>query len=327
MFDVSETSSNSNSSKTNSNSSTTTTTTNAKNFFFRNNNKSRAQGQGETSAKVATEREEKRTVDKDEQTGTTTTTRRNKSDFEMNDGAFGEEEENRKNGASGQQQHQQQQQQQQQQQIARRFLISSYDVTGVSNDLIALAKSVMTIKPNYSYTASEVQEQVTLINQLGVFKKIEPLVTETRDGMVIDFQLESHPEIRSIVVSGCDYLPNTVLTSAFKGQMNKVLNMHKFHSGMRKIRDWYNVNAIPSNIIGADVDTDTGVVELRISEPKIGNVNVRFMDAAGNPQKKGTTKPSIIARYLSNVKPGKVYSVKGVQDDLRAVYALSLIHI
>ena len=219
------------------------------------------------------------------------------------------------------QQQQEQQQQQQQQQIARRFLISSYDVTGVSNDLIALAKSVMTIKPNYSYTASEVQEQVTLINQLGVFKKIEPLVTETRDGMVIDFQLESHPEIRSIVVSGCDYLPNTVLTSAFKGQMNKVLNMHKFHSGMRKIRDWYNVNAIPSNILGADVDTDTGVVELRISEPKIGNVNVRFMDAAGNPQKKGTTKPSIIARYLSNVKPGKVYSVKGVQDDLRAVYA------
>jgi outer membrane protein assembly factor BamA len=139
--------------------------------------------------------------------------------------------------------------------------------------------------------------------------------------MVIDFQLESHPEIRSIVVSGCDYLPNTVLTNAFKGQMNKVLNMHKFHSGMRKIRDWYNVNAIPSNILGADVDTDTGVVELRISEPKIGNVNVRFLDAAGNPQKKGTTKPSIIARYLSNVKPGKVYSIKGVQDDLRAVYA------
>ena len=69
--------------------------------------------------------------------------------------------------------------------------------------------------------------------------------------------------------------------------MNKVLNMHKFHSGMRKIRDWYNVNAIPSNIIGADVDTDTGVVEFRISEPKIRNVNVRFMDAAGNLQKKG----------------------------------------
>ena len=234
----------------------------------------------------------------------------------MNEGAFAEEEEeNKKNGTSPAQQ------QQQQQQIARRFLISSYDVTGVSNDLIALAKSVMTIKPNYSYTAKEVQEQVTLINQLGVFKKIEPQVTETRDGMVIDFQLESHPEIRSIVVSGCDYLPNTVLTNAFKGQMNKVLNMHKFHSGMRKIRDWYNVNAIPSNILGADVDTDTGVVELRISEPKIGNVNVRFLDAAGNPQKKGTTKPSIIARYLSNVKPGKVYSIKGVQDDLRAVYA------
>jgi len=234
----------------------------------------------------------------------------------MNEGAFAEEEEeNKKNGTSPAQQ------QQQQQQIARRFLISSYDVTGVSNDLIALAKSVMTIKPNYSYTANEVQEQVTLINQLGVFKKIEPQVTETRDGMVIDFQLESHPEIRSIVVSGCDYLPNTVLTNAFKGQMNKVLNMHKFHSGMRKIRDWYNVNAIPSNILGADVDTDTGVVELRISEPKIGNVNVRFLDAAGNPQKKGTTKPSIIARYLSNVKPGKVYSIKRVQDDLRAVYA------
>ena len=67
----------------------------------------------------------------------------------MNEGAFAEEEEeNKKNGTSPAQQ------QQQQQQIARRFLISSYDVTGVSNDLIALAKSVMTIKPNYSYTAN-----------------------------------------------------------------------------------------------------------------------------------------------------------------------------
>lgn len=315
IFDIAVASSNSNATD-----SSTTTTNKKKNFFNGNNNKSRsnfAQGQGETSAKGGAEREGNRSIGRDVQSsGTTTRKTRNTRDFEMNEGAFAEEEEeNKKNGTSPAQQ------QQQQQQIARRFLISSYDVTGVSNDLIALAKSVMTIKPNYSYTANEVQEQVTLINQLGVFKKIEPQVTETRDGMVIDFQLESHPEIRSIVVSGCDYLPNTVLTNAFKGQMNKVLNMHKFHSGMRKIRDWYNVNAIPSNILGADVDTDTGVVELRISEPKIGNVNVRFLDAAGNPQKKGTTKPSIIARYLSNVKPGKVYSIKGVQDDLRAVYA------
>ena len=314
IFDIADASSNSNATD-----SSTTTTNKKKNFFNGNNNKSRsnfAQGQGETSAKGGAEREGNRSIGRDVQSsGTTTRKTRNTRDFEMNEGAFAEEEEeNKKNGTSPAQQ-------QQQQQIARRFLISSYDVTGVSNDLIALAKSVMTIKPNYSYTANEVQEQVTLINQLGVFKKIEPQVTETRDGMVIDFQLESHPEIRSIVVSGCDYLPNTVLTNAFKGQMNKVLNMHKFHSGMRKIRDWYNVNAIPSNILGADVDTDTGVVELRISEPKIGNVNVRFLDAAGNPQKKGTTKPSIIARYLSNVKPGKVYSIKGVQDDLRAVYA------
>ena len=314
IFDIADASSNSNATD-----SSTTTTNKKKNFFNGNNNKSRsnfAQGQGETSAKGGAEREGNRSIGRDVQSSGTTRKTRNTRDFEMNEGAFAEEEEeNKKNGTSPAQQ------QQQQQQIARRFLISSYDVTGVSNDLIALAKSVMTIKPNYSYTANEVQEQVTLINQLGVFKKIEPQVTETRDGMVIDFQLESHPEIRSIVVSGCDYLPNTVLTNAFKGQMNKVLNMHKFHSGMRKIRDWYNVNAIPSNILGADVDTDTGVVELRISEPKIGNVNVRFLDAAGNPQKKGTTKPSIIARYLSNVKPGKVYSIKGVQDDLRAVYA------
>ncbi len=314
ISDIADASSNSNATD-----SSTTTTNKKKNFFNGNNNKSRsnfAQGQGETSAKGGAEREGNRSIGRDVQSSGTTRKTRNTRDFEMNEGAFAEEEEeNKKNGTSPAQQ------QQQQQQIARRFLISSYDVTGVSNDLIALAKSVMTIKPNYSYTANEVQEQVTLINQLGVFKKIEPQVTETRDGMVIDFQLESHPEIRSIVVSGCDYLPNTVLTNAFKGQMNKVLNMHKFHSGMRKIRDWYNVNAIPSNILGADVDTDTGVVELRISEPKIGNVNVRFLDAAGNPQKKGTTKPSIIARYLSNVKPGKVYSIKGVQDDLRAVYA------
>ena len=315
IFDIADASSNSNATD-----SSTTTTNKKKNSFNGNNNKSRsnfAQGQGETSAKGGAEREGNRSIGRDVQSsGTTTRKTRNTRDFEMNEGAFAEEEEeNKKNGTSPAQQ------QLQQQQIARRFLISSYDVTGVSNDLIALAKSVMTIKPNYSYTANEVQEQVTLINQLGVFKKIEPQVTETRDGMVIDFQLESHPEIRSIVVSGCDYLPNTVLTNSFKGQMNKVLNMHKFHSGMRKIRDWYNVNAIPSNILGADVDTDTGVVELRISEPKIGNVNVRFLDAAGNPQKKGTTKPSIIARYLSNVKPGKVYSIKGVQDDLRAVYA------
>ena len=314
IFDIADASSNSNATD-----SSTTTTNKKKNFFNGNNNKSRsnfAQGQGETSAKGGAEREGNRSIGRDVQSSGTTRKTRNTRDFEMNEGAFAEEEEeNKKNGTSPAQQ------QQQQQQIARRFLISSYDVTGVSNDLIALAKSVMTIKPNYSYTANEVQEQVTLINQLGVFKKIEPQVTETRDGMVIDFQLESHPEIRSIVVSGCDYLPNTVLTNSFKGQMNKVLNMHKFHSGMRKIRDWYNVNAIPSNILGADVDTDTGVVELRISEPKIGNVNVRFLDAAGNPQKKGTTKPSIIARYLSNVKPGKVYSIKGVQDDLRAVYA------
>lgn len=65
-------------------------------------------------------------------------------------------------------------------------------MTGVDGALKDAAEQVLTMKPNFAYTFEEVSEDVEHIFRLGWFAKCNPSAEDTRDGMRLTIQVQTH---------------------------------------------------------------------------------------------------------------------------------------
>ncbi len=58
-----------------------------------------------------------------------------------------------------------------------------------------------------------------------------------------------------------------------------------------------------------DVDDASGVINVRLSEMVVGNLNLRFVDRkTSEVREEGATRPEVILRQLST-RPGQVWAV------------------
>ena len=57
-----------------------------------------------------------------------------------------------------------------------------------------------------------------------------------------------------------------------------------------------------------------GLLEIAITEPRIGEVQIRFLDRKTGEPVVGSTRPEMITRHLKSVKPGKVLHARMVED-------------
>lgn len=72
-------------------------------------------------------------------------------------------------------------------------------MTGVDGALKDAAEQVLTMKPNFAYTFEEVSEDVEHIFRLGWFAKCHPSAEDTRDGMRLTIQVQTHsPQLKAV---------------------------------------------------------------------------------------------------------------------------------
>ena len=69
-----------------------------------------------------------------------------------------------------------------------------------SPELEQLARSVVRIKPNFSYTVKEIEADVVRVFNTGVFREVRPETVDTRDGISLTFKLAANPVIRGVVI-------------------------------------------------------------------------------------------------------------------------------
>lgn len=70
------------------------------------------------------------------------------------------------------------------------------EVKGVDGPLKDAAEKVLTMKPNFSYTLQEVEDEVAHVFELGWFAKCQPNAEDTRDGVKITIEV---PHLHHIV--------------------------------------------------------------------------------------------------------------------------------
>ena len=195
----------------------------------------------------------------------------------------------------------------------RPILISSVDFDGETPELEQLARSVVFIKPNFSYTKREIQTDLQRIFDTGKFSTVAPMTVDTRDGVALTFKLVANPVVRGFIVKGCDEYPTRLLHQAFKPQFGKVMNTNVLEKEVTKIRDWYEARKIPAEWYSVVINPD-GLLEIAITEPRIGEVQIRFLDRKTGEPVVGSTRPEMITRHLKSVKPGKVLHARMVED-------------
>ena len=194
----------------------------------------------------------------------------------------------------------------------RQILISSVDFEGESPELEQLARSVVRIKPNFSYTVKEIEADVVRVFNTGVFREVRPETVDTRDGISLTFKLAANPVIRGVVIKGCDELPASYAETLFKPQFGKFLNSTLLIAACSEISKWYDKKKIPVEWYGVEVSD--GILELGIEEPRIGDVEIRFIDRKTGEPNAGATRPEYITRHLKNVKPGKALHGRMLDD-------------
>ena len=62
------------------------------------------------------------------------------------------------------------------------------------------------------------------------------------------------------------------------------------------------------------VEVSDGILELGIEEPRIGDVEIRFIDRKTGEPSAGATRPEYVSRHLKNVKPGKALHGRMLDD-------------
>lgn len=69
------------------------------------------------------------------------------------------------------------------------------EVRGIDGELKQLAEECITIRPNFSYTLQEIQENAARVFSTNYFKALSPRTKVTQDGVKLIFNVRHHAEI------------------------------------------------------------------------------------------------------------------------------------
>lgn len=189
--------------------------------------------------------------------------------------------------------------------------------------LEAIARSALSVKPNFAYTLREVQEDVERIFATGYFASCTPEAEDTRDGVRLTVNLEPNPELTGVVLKGAKVLPAVVVEDVFAELYGRTLNFAQFKAGLEKLNSWYEARGLFGQVVDVEMSA-AGVANVKVAEAVVRNVSVRTLDKETmEPVQEAKTKPEIVMRHIST-KPGQVYSLQQAKRDVEAVYQTSV---
>ena len=97
------------------------------------------------------------------------------------------------------------------------------EVRGIDGELKQLAEECITIRPNFSYTLQEIQENAMRVFSTNYFRSLSPRTKVTQDGVKLIFNVRlslclRHPDHRNQI----PYICTTLLKSTLYSRIKKV---------------------------------------------------------------------------------------------------------
>ncbi len=216
-----------------------------------------------------------------------------------------------------------------------KVLIGEIKIEGLEGNaeaqkLTDAAYAAIKSEPGTSVSRSDLEADLNAIYATGYFSTARVTPSDTPLGVRLTFTLEANPPLQKVQLDGSQVLPESVVQESFKEQYGRVLNLNDLQASIKKIEKWYKDNGyVLAQVAGASRISPDGTVTLRVTEGKIADITVRFLDKEGNPTNdkgqpvKGRTRPYIILREMS-LKPGDVFRKEEAEASLQRVFNLGL---
>ncbi|GBG89700.1 hypothetical protein CBR_g49553 [Chara braunii] len=183
-------------------------------------------------------------------------------------------------------------------------------------------KSLKTSKPNFAFTAREVQEDVHRIIDTGYFASCLPTAEDTRDGVRLVFKVEPNQQMRGVIVDGGNVLPARVIEDAFREEIGKVVNIGRLNIVLETLNGWYRDRGLFGQVTDVEI-LSNGIIRVQVAEAEVNNITIRFLDRKTGEPTQGKTRPETLLRQLMT-KPGQVYSLQQGRRDVETVFTMGI---
>ncbi len=203
-------------------------------------------------------------------------------------------------------------------------LVSEVVVEGVGAGLQNEVYQAIQTQPGRTTTRSQLQEDINAVFATGYFADVRAEPSDTPLGVRVTFVVQPNPVLQAVQVQGNQVLTQAAVNQIFRPQYGQTLNFRRLQAGIRQLNQFYQSRGyVLGQVVGAPQVSPNGTVTLQVAEGQVEDVRVRYLNEEGQPIE-GKTRPFIITREFTTLKPGNVLNRNQVQADLRRVFELGI---
>jgi len=204
--------------------------------------------------------------------------------------------------------------------IAQERQIAEIKIVGNERILNEAILAAVALKPGMAFSEQAVQEAKQAIESMGYFQPGVTVGTESvESGVRLVFNLAENPVVKEVKITGNTVVETEKLLSLMRTSVGNVLNTNTLlQQDVRAIENYYEDQGYAAYVteeIG--IDPETGALNIPITE-----IRIEAMRITGNKK----TKDYVILREMQQ-KPGDVYNVKALFNDVQRVYDLGMFEL
>ena len=219
---------------------------------------------------------------------------------------------------------------------APRVLISEVIIEGITGHpeeerLQVAAYGAMQVRPGSRVTREELQRDLNAIQATGWFSDVRINPVNGPLGVQVVVQVEPFPTLSSVELDPVsEELPEDVLEEIFSPDYGRTLNLNDLQTRMKELQGWYAEQGYSlARISGPERVSPEGVVTLKLTQGRVADVEVRFLNKEGDATDEngdpigGKTKEWVITREIS-VQPGDTFNRNRLEKDIKRLYGTQL---
>ncbi|HPE91956.1 MAG TPA: POTRA domain-containing protein, partial [Synergistales bacterium] len=184
-------------------------------------------------------------------------------------------------------------------------VVVGVDVTGNQEVVSEHILGVVGTKAGDQLSSEQIQQDIDTIYGLGFFSYVDVGVVEQFGGVFVEFRVQENPVVQDIRFSGNTVFTADELMEVVFTRPGSVFNRVFFRHDLQRIGEKYE-KAGYVLVRVEDVGIRDGIVDVRILEPKIGDIVIQ-----GNKK----TKTQVIRREFK-LQPGDLFNATVMRHSL-----------
>ena len=205
------------------------------------------------------------------------------------------------------------------------IIIEGWEDHPEGRKLELVAYDSMRIKPGSVVNNQILKNDINNIYASGLFSGVKFKAEDGNLGVKLIVTITPNPILKKVVIDQANIIiPQQFVDKTFNEYYGTTLNLNDFQRRLNLIKEWYIDKGYSlARINGPERILENGVIQLKIEEGLVSKINIRFIDADEDIQKRGKTKEWVIRRELKTI-PGAVFNRITLEGDIKRLYATSL---